>query len=217
MVYLLLGPDLKAKDAKISQIKSAVFKSPDALLFDLETIDAQGLQTDVLKKALITLPVVNPKRLVIVNNIHKLKNQDIASLIDFLKNPGGSIDLILETNDAVLKGDQKDITSLCTTQVFDLPKKADIFQVTRLMTAGRQKEALNTLSDVFAGGDHPLRVLGGLGTFWGKDGRRLAPKTFELGLKALEEADVNIKRSRLDPQYAVEKVVVELSGFFVHR
>ena len=216
MVYLFLGADLKAKDAKLAQIKTAVLTSPGASLFDLETLDAHGLQPDVLKKALITLPVINPKRLVIVHNIHKLKVADISSLMTFLKGPSELIDLILETSELSLKEDHKVMVPLCTVQVFDLPKKPGTFQVTRLMTEGRQKEALHTLNEVFLS-EHPLRILGGIGSFWGKDGRRLAPRSFELGLKVLEEADVNIKRNRLDPQYAVEKVVVELSVLLKNR
>jgi DNA polymerase III delta subunit len=46
--------------------------------------------------------------------------------------------------------------------------------------------------------------------YWGKEGRMLAKTKFERGLQALEEADLNIKRSRLNPEYAVEKLVVEL-------
>ncbi len=216
MVHLLLGADLKSKDSKIAQIKSSSFRSADALLFDVETLDAHGMGENVLKKALITLPVINAKRLVIIHNVHKLKSADIASLTNFLKDPGAHVDVVLETSEDSLKADFKGITAHCTAQTFDLPRNPDVFGVTKLMAAGRQKEALNTLSQVFIN-DHPLRVLGGLGVFWGKDGRRLAPQAFEAGLKALEEADANIKRSRLDPQYAVEKVVVELSGLLARR
>ena len=52
--------------------------------------------------------------------------------------------------------------------------------------------------------------MGALVWYWGKEGKACGKERFERGLKALEEADLNIKRSRLDPQYAVEKLVVEL-------
>jgi DNA polymerase III delta subunit len=61
---------------------------------------------------------------------------------------------------------------------------------------------------------HPLQVMGALVWYWGKEGRHLGKERFGRGLKALEEADLNIKRSRLDPQYAVEKLVVELGLLF---
>ena len=59
------------------------------------------------------------------------------------------------------------------------------------------------------------RVTSGL-WYWGKEGKLQGKEVFKRGLKALEEADLNIKRSRLDPQYAVEKLVVEL-GLLLRR
>ena len=53
-------------------------------------------------------------------------------------------------------------------------------------------------------------------SFTGKEGKTLGKERFERGLKALEEADLNIKRSRLNPQHAVEKAVVEL-GLLLRR
>jgi DNA polymerase III delta subunit len=58
--------------------------------------------------------------------------------------------------------------------------------------------------------------MGALVWYWGKEGKTLGQERFERGLKALEEADLNIKRSRLNPQYAVEKLVVEL-GLLLRR
>lgn len=212
MVYLLLGADLKAKDARIAAIKSSLFKSSEAHVFDLEALDAAGIPPDALKKALITLPVINPKRLVVLRNAHKLKTDDLASLRRFVISPSDHVDLVLESSEGAMKADWKDIVPLCSSQVFALPAKPNVFDMTKLMTAGKQKDALNMLSGFLADGTHPLQILGGLAWFWAKDGRRLAPECFESGLKSLEEADLNIKRSRLDEYFAVEKAVVELCG-----
>jgi DNA polymerase III delta subunit len=214
MVYLFLGADLKTKDIKISQIKKSLFKSVEAHHYDFESLDAIGIAPDTLKKALMTLPVLNPTRLVILYNVHKLKIADIASLLHFVKNPPENIDLILETGELTLKGDFKEIVPLCQAQVCDAGNKANVFDMTKLMVRGQDKDALLMLSGFYQEGTHPLQILGGLAWFWGKDGRRLAAPQFENGLKALEDADINIKRSRLDAHFAVEKVVVELTGLF---
>jgi DNA polymerase III delta subunit len=92
-----------------------------------------------------------------------------------------------------------------------------VFDMTKLIAAGRPKDALKMLSDFYSEGVHPLQIMGGLVWFWGKEGRLLQKEKFERGLKALEEADLNIKRSRLDPEYAVEKLVVELTGLLSSR
>ena len=217
MVYLLLGDDLRSKDAKIAQIRSKFFKDSQSLNFDLESLDAQGLPPDTLKKALITLPVISLKRLVLMRNIHKLKPADVLVLKQFLLKPADHLDLILESSETSFKGELKDIAAFCQTNIFDTLPRGNVFDMTKLMSSGRAKEALNMLSGFYAEGTHPLQIMGSLVWFWGKEGKVLKKDQFERGLKALEEADLNIKRSRLEPEYAVEKVVVELTGLLSSR
>lgn len=212
MAYLFLGEDLKAKDARISQIKSKFFSNPEAVHFDFESLDAAGLGPDIFKKALLTLPVVAAKRLVLVRNIHKFKSADIAALLQFLSAPAEHVELVLESSEGSLKGELKTVAAKCQTVVLGDAAGASVFDMTKLMGAGRAKEALAMLNDFYKSGTHPLQIMGALVWFWGKNGRALDQQKFERGLRALEEADVNIKRSRLDPEYAVEKAVVELTG-----
>ena len=217
MIYLLLGEDLKAKDARVAQIKSGLFKDPQALNFDYESLDAAGLPVDALKKALVTLPVLAGKRLVVVRNIHKLKSADIAVLTAFLNSPADHVDVVLESAERVLKGDLKNIPALCATAVFSHGPQHNVFDMTKLMAAGRAKEALAMLNGFYADGVHPLQIMGGVVWYWGKEGRGLGKEKFERGLNALESADLNIKRSRIDPEYAVEKLIVELTGLLARR
>ena len=212
MVYLLLGEDLNAKDSTITHIKSTVVQDVKALHFDVEHLDALSLPADTLKKALITLPVFSLKRVVIVRNVHKLKAADIAVLTAFVQRPQDSIELILESGEAALKVDFKDITANAKVSVFGQDKAGSVFDMTKLMQRTQLKDALHLLDRFYTEGTHPLQVMGALVWFWGKEGKLLPKDRFERGLKALEEADVNIKRSRLNPEYAVEKVVVELTG-----
>lgn len=217
MVYLLLGEDLKAKDARIVQIKSKFALNADSLHFDLESLDAIGLGPDALKKALITLPVLLPKRLVVVRNVHKLKPADAVMLVQFSKNPPAHADIVLESGETELKGELKALPALCQTTVLGGPAAGNVFDMTRLMSAARAKDALAMLNNFYREGTHPLQIMGALVWFWGKEGRSLTQERFEHGLQVLEEADLNIKRSRLNPEYAVEKAVVELIGLFARR
>ena len=52
--------------------------------------------------------------------------------------------------------------------------------------------------------------MGALVWFWGKSQDRMPGERFRKGLLVLQEADVNIKRSRLKPEYAVEVAVIKL-------
>ncbi len=210
MVYLFLGDDLARKDSQIFSLKKTFFKDPQAVAFDYESLDAITLPIDILKKSLITLPVLSAKRLVVVRNVHKLKAADIAVLSAFLKKPLDHLDLVLETSEAALKGGLKECAALCRTTVFSKASPGNAFDMARLMTAGKAKEALKMLNDLYDHGTHPLQVMGALVWHWGQEGRALGAEKFERGLMALEEADLNIKRTRLKPEYAVEKVVVEL-------
>ena len=217
MNYLLLGEDLKSKDSKITAIKSGFFKDAEALNFDLEHLEGHGLSADTLKKALDTLPVLNPKRLIILRDVHKLKTADASVLIQFLNKKADYVDVVLESSETTLKGELKTAAGLCVTSQHAFAPPNNVFDMTKLMSAGKAKEALDMLNDFYTDGVHPLQIMGGLVWFWGKDGRTLNKMKFEQGLHALEQADLNIKRSRLNPEYAVEKVIVELMGLLRGR
>jgi DNA polymerase III delta subunit len=90
------------------------------------------------------------------------------------------------------------------------PEGPNVFDMTKLITAGKSGEALKLLKGFYDDNVHPLQIMPALVWYWSKEGRACGRERFHKGLQALQEADLNIKRSRLDPQYAVEKLVVEL-------
>ena len=94
------------------------------------------------------------------------------------------------------------------------PAKQNIFDVTRAMTRLRLTEALKILSGLLRDGTHPLQLMGGLVWFWKKCRNRFqtSPDKYEKGLVILQEADLNLKRSRLRPDHALEVLVVKLCG-----
>ncbi len=211
MIYLFLGEDLAAKDAKITEIKNKFFQNDqEALAFDLDNLDAKELEADRLKQAFLTLPVIAAHRLIILRQIHKLKKPDVQVLLQYCQQPAKHCDLVLESSESTLKGDFKDLPMHCKTLVLDFPEGPNVFDMTKLITAQRGGDALKMLDGFYKDHVHPLQIMPALIWYWGKEGRSCGRERFEKGLKALEEADLNIKRSRLDPQYAVEKLVVEL-------
>ena len=217
MIYLFLGDDLSAKDAKITEIKNKFFKdSQEALAFDFDNLDAKELKEDALKQAFLTLPVIAPHRLIVLRQVHKLKSADIQVLIKFCQKPAKHCDVILESTENILKGDLKDLPLYAKGVVMGKPEGPNVFDMTKLMTARRSGEALKMLAGFYGNNVHPLQIMGALVWYWGKEGKALGRERFERGLKALEEADLNIKRSRLEPQHAVEKLVVEL-GLLLSR
>ena len=217
MIYLFLGNDLSAKDAKITEIKNKFFKNSDeAQAFDFDNFDARELKVDALKQAFLALPVIAPHRLIILRQVHQLKSADIQVLIHFCKEPAKHCDVILESSENTLKGDLKDLPLYVKGVVLGKPEGPNVFDMTKLITAHRSGEALKMLDGFYRDNVHPLQIMGALVWYWGKEGKAGGKEVFKQGLKALEAADLNIKRSRLDPRYAVEKLVVEL-GLLLRR
>ncbi|MBI3602816.1 MAG: hypothetical protein HY209_08005 [Candidatus Omnitrophica bacterium] len=209
MIYLLLGEDTQAKDLKIAEIKSRLLTKPEAVHFDFESLDAHHLSAASLKKALLALPAFSSQRLVLIRHVHKLKNDVVTVLLPFVDKPPDYCDVILEAS-GELKGQLKEMPTGVKTWTLGVKEEANIFDMTRLMSAQKTTEALKMLHEFYSHGMYPLQMMGALVWYWGKEGRALGPQKFERGLKVLQEADLNIKRSRLLPEYALEKLVVEL-------
>ncbi len=209
MVYLLLGEDSQAKDKKISEIKAAILTQPESLFFDFESLDAPYLTAASLKKSLLALPSFSSKRVILIRHVQKLKNDPAAVLIAFAEAPTKDCEVILEASGEI-KIPLKEIVALAKVFTFGVKVELNIFDMTKLMSLKKTADALKMMHELFNQGTHPLRMMGPLLWYWGDRRRAVGSQKFEQGLKALEEADLNIKRSRLLPEYALEKLVVEL-------
>ena len=144
--------------------------------------------------------------------IHKLKNEAIAVLESLVNPLPEHCEVILEAQH--LKPELNTLASYAKTLNLGLKKELNVFDITKLMSAKKTTDALKLLHEFYDQGMYPLQMMGALVWYWGKEGRALGAGKFEKGLKALEQADLNIKRSRLLPEYAMEKVVVELVELF---
>ncbi|MFA5260150.1 MAG: hypothetical protein WC450_02855, partial [Candidatus Omnitrophota bacterium] len=102
--------------------------------------------------------------------------------------------------------------------VFDFSKggKQNVFDMTKAMSARQTVEALNILSELLNEGDQPVQIMGALVWFWRKIRDSLSAARYAQGLQCLQAADLNIKRSRLYPDYALELVIVQLTGLLAH-
>lgn len=214
MIYLLLGEDRPAKDQKVNEIKISCLSSDDARKLDYELLHAIKLDSGVLKKAILALPAVAKRRLILIRTAEKLSahNQEIIS--DFIRSGDEHAALILDSDESALKGGfARDVMSVAEVTRFGRrEKKNDIWGVTGAIEARDSGEALKILDTLLKDGDSPLRIMGGLVWFWGSLRNRVSADGFKKGLLVLQEADLNIKRSRLKPEYAVEIAVTKLSS-----
>jgi len=212
MTYLLIGPDLPKKDAKIAELKAKIFSDPSALAFDYEVLYAHKLDADNLKKSLLSLPHVAAKRLIVLRQCERLNERNRDIVLEFLNDPLKTTVLILDFDDLDVKSALfNKLKSLTEAAFFGGGKTLNVFDMTRAISSHNSAEALKILYELLDNNTHPLQIMGGLIWFWGKERDRLNAARFQKGLMILEEGDLNIKRSRLKPEYAIEKVVVELS------
>ena len=211
MIYLLLGEDTQLKDQKIAEIKKKVLTSKEAHDFDYEVLHALKLDSATLKKTLIALPAVSKKRLIVIRTIQKLDAHNKELILDFIQKNNDYADLILDSDEADLK--DSFITKISAkAQVLNFSKgsQQNVFDMTRAISTYNPTQALKILENLFMQGIHPLQIMGGVVWFWGKNRGRVSNDQFKKGLVLLQETDFNIKRSRLDPEQAIEVLVVKL-------
>jgi len=218
MHYLFLGEDSLAKDQQIELIKKQVLSVvdskhslTDALNFDFQIVYADKLDAADFKKELITLPAIAKQRLLVVRHIHKLSPYNKDLIIEFLKDDPGFISIIFDTYEAEVKNAFfKNLEKFTKVTTFKSRIKQNIFDLTNTIAAKDAKGALEILNSLLSKGDHPLQIMGVLVWFWGRNRNRVSRDKFHAGLRYLQEADLNIKRTRLGSENAVELVVVKL-------
>ncbi len=213
MIYLFFGQNYTNKDQKIQEIKKKLLSADNSEHFDFDQLDGTKLSAEDLKKSLVAMPAVLKQRVVLIRKIEKLSTQNKDLLLNWIKEKNQNCVLLLDSDE----GESKNafLTKLsANAQVFSFAvgKGKNVFDMTRALSSRNDVEALKILDELLEAGDHPLQIMGGLVWFWGKQKGIVAKAKFEEGLEILQEADLNIKRSRLKPEYAIELLVVKLAG-----
>ena len=210
MTYFFLGQDQASKDAKIREIKKKYLASTEADKFDYDVLYAPQLDSDQLKESLFSLPVFSRHRIVVVKDCHKLSPDQKRFIGEFIRNPGKVVLVLdsdkLEADDAFTRSFRKQADVINFTKGPSL----DVFDLTRAIAVRKSAQALKILSQLLLNGEQPLQIMGGLIWYWKDSRRHLSLKEFKEGLSLLQEADFNIKRSRLKPEHALELLVVKL-------
>lgn len=213
MNYLFLGDDYTVKNNAIDEIKKKYLLSGDSQNFDYELLYASKLNPDDLKKSLLSLPVISPQRIVVIREAQKLNERLKKIILEFIQAREKRIILVLDseetqTNNSFLE----QIRKYFDVRIFSKQARKNVFDVTRAMERNNSAEALKVLSELFTEGIHPLQLMGGLVWFWAKVRDALSADQFKKGLLVLGETDINIKRSRLIPEYAIEVAVAKLTA-----
>lgn len=211
MTYLIIGQDTQAKDLKITEIKNKYLKSEKSYEFDLDIFHAAKLDSDLLQQSFVALPAVAGYRVVIVRTADKLSTHNKELVLAQMVEKKSQTVVVLECDQldgktSFYKKLKKDAEVVRVRS--DL--KTNIFDMTNAMERRDGVQALKVLTQAMDEGQHPLQIMGVLVWFWGKMKTRLKDDTFKKGLLELQEADLNIKRSRIRSDYAVEIAVTKL-------
>ena len=213
MTYLFLGEDSIAKDAAVAELKAKLLTSPEAFQFDYESLHANKLEPKTLKAALIALPAKAARRMIVIRECHRLSPQNRELLLEFLNEKPGHVDVILDSDELTASDSfAQKLKPLAKVMDSRNETKLNVFDLTKAISAKNPIEALKILTALLTKGEHPLQLMGGLVWFWGRSRDRVSAGQFKKGLLALQEADLNIKRSRLEPNQALELLVVKLCG-----
>lgn len=210
MIYLLKGDDYRAKEAKIDELKKEILVHPDAPRFDFDSLNAERLPPAELKKSLVALPAVNPRRLVFIRNIQKAAEQNQKILLEFAQSAPEHCVVIGDISAPSQKGFLTKLSKIGRKLEFGAGKKTVVWDVTNQIERRNPKEALRLLCVMISEGSHPLQIMGGLVWFWGRMKNKIPAGRFQQGLRELQAADLNIKRSRLAPDHAVQILVTKL-------
>jgi len=212
MIYLFIGEDNQKKNLKIDEIKRKILISKEAFHFDYEILYGANLKPDELKKSLMAIPAVASKRIILLRSCHKLNQQNKEIILKFIETGHDKIILILDgdTSAGETAGFITKIRRQAEVVDCRMGIKQNIFDMTKEMKSRHPAQALKILYEQLAAGEHPVKIMGALVWFWGKTRSSVSANEFHKGLIFLREADLNIKRSRLPSEYAVEVLVVKL-------
>jgi DNA polymerase III delta subunit len=209
--YLFLGEDFLSKERKVDVIKNELLKG-DASVFDLEVLQGKDLDSRQLSESFQRIPALAKGRVVIIKDVDKLNASSRQQLISRLKKPLPKVSLVLETNKFdVRDGFIAQLCQLCRVVNFQKDRPLDVFSLGVAVSRRRPVESLKILSQLLLSGEKPQKILGVLVWQWKKIEADLSRAEFKRGLQMLLETDLNIKRGRLRPDFALELLVAKLS------
>src|SRR5436190_17474173 len=173
---------MAAKDAKVAAWKQEYLVPEGSHDFDYEVLHGTKCDPLVLKKALMALPALAQKRVVILRDCHKLSEHNQELLSEFGASNHDHLILICESSQwepthSFIKAFKLSAKIVDTGRA----EKQNVFHMTKAISRRKGDEALKILSDLFFDGIHPLQIMGGLVWYWGSERPRMSANRFEKG------------------------------------
>jgi DNA polymerase III delta subunit len=149
---------------------------------------------------------------VVIKGAGQIKTENKEFLLAYCRKPSPNIILVLDAD----RSDPRDefinnFARHAQVSRFHEPVRLDAFMLSRQIALKQTAEALKILHQLLENGEKPERILGGLRYSCEKDSLNL--QETKRKIKALINCDIEIKTGRVKPDFALEKLVVSLSGF----
>jgi len=207
-VLLFVGQDSLSKAKLLDTIKKGILKK-ETQAFNEDTLYARDLLLQSLQEKLLFLPLKSAKRLVVIKDAERLKEELKHFLLAYTKKPQSQIVLVLDFESFNPKDEfLRQVARYSRTYRFKEQQQVDAFSLHRHIALKNTASALTVLNQLLEQGEKPEKILGGLRYAWEKAAASSIQK--KNTLKALLHCDIDIKTGRLKPAFALEKCVVSL-------
>ncbi|MEI8012258.1 MAG: hypothetical protein WCI27_07250 [Candidatus Omnitrophota bacterium] len=210
MHQLILGTDVLLRDKIIRELQNRFFTTPDAFKFDFTRLEAKGLDFNDLKVALLTVPVLSNRRIILISAADKLSDQNLEFIEYVLEGrPDGCV-LILEA----AGWDRRNALRKRLAALFKVSggiDKKNIFDLLGDLVSDRAG-FLVRLQALLAD-DAAENALGAVRWWWCQKIKGTVPSDmYKKGLLVIQEADERIKLSGLlTREQTVEVALIKLS------
>jgi len=211
MIYLFIGEDNFSKDTRLKRLKEEYFTRKSEQ-FNLDVLYAQEVSLRELQEKLLRLPFKAKKRLVVVKDSQRLKEEIKKFLLSYARKPYPHVVLVLDIQKYLFKdGFTRQMSQASRVIRFRESAKLDAFALSRAIEGGKAHYCLDILRQILEEGEKPEQIMGGLRYVWDQDIRR--PQKTKKRLRLLLDCDIAIKTGRLKAQMALERLVTQLCCF----
>lgn len=211
MIYLFIGEDNLSKDTRLKRLKEE-YLPRQTEQFNLDILYGQDTNLRELQERLLRLPLKAKKRLVVVRESQRLKEEIKKFILSYARKPYPHVVLILDSPRYNFKDAfTKQISGLARVIRFRESAKLDTFTLSHAIDSRRIHQCLDILRQILEKGEKPEQIMGGLRYVWDQDIRR--PQEARKKLRLLLDCDIAIKTGRLKAQMALERLVTQLCCF----
>lgn len=212
MVYLFIGQDSLSKEIKLKSLRQELL-AKETEQFNLDILYAKQLNLKGLQEKLLCLPVKAKSRIIVIKDAQELKEDLRKFILNYAKKPRLGIILVLDIDRYDPKdGFIKAITRHSKILRFKESLSVDTFTLSRTIDLKKADQSLRVLNRLLENGERPERILGGLRYACEKDVTHPS-QAKRKRLRLLLNCDIDIKTGRLKPDFALEKLVVNLCCF----